>query len=240
MSGEPFTLDRYESYLRAGLDAGYRFVRFDDLDSAPQLVVLRHDVDYSPPHAVEMARRERAAGVMATYCVHAECPWYDASRPPHRGAIETVLGQGHALGLHFDASDIEDDGAVVSGVVAEAERLESLFGTTVTAVSFHMPGRRPVGHIELPAPLLNTYAPRFFDELAYVSDSNQDWRGNDDPAALLGARFAERVQMLVHPFWWRDRYGTIGDKLSELAASLSVPVEQIATCEQMELIRAGR
>jgi hypothetical protein len=46
--------------------------------------------------------------------------------------------------------------------------------------------------------------------------------------------------MLIHPFWWRDRYGTIGDKLSELAASLSVPIEQIATCEQMELIRAGR
>jgi hypothetical protein len=240
VSGEPFTLDRYESYLRAGLDAGYRFVPFDELDSTPPLVVLRHDVDYSPPHAVEMARRERAAGVIATYCVHAACRWYDASRTPHREAIETVLGEGHALGLHFDASEIADDAAVAAGVVAEAERLESLFGTTVIAVSFHMPGRRPVGHIELPPPMLNTYGPRFFDELAYVSDSNQDWRGNDDPAALLRAVFAERVQMLIHPFWWRDRYGTIGDKLSELAASLSVPIEEIATWEQMELIRAGR
>ena len=103
-----------------------------------------------------------------------------------------------------------------------------------------MPGRRGVGGVVLPEPLVNTYAPRFFDEIAYLSDSNQDWRGNDDPAALLRARYAERVQLLIHPFWWRDRYGTIGRKLSELAAELGIPLERIATHEQMELIRAGR
>ncbi len=240
MSGEPFTLERYATYLEAALAGGYRFARFDELDSAPPLVLLRHDVDYSPPRAVEMARLEARMGVAATYCVHASCPWYDAAEAPHREAIEQVLEQGHALGLHFDASEIADDAAVVAGVAADVARLERLFGVTVTPVSFHMPGRRPVGGVGLPAGLVNTYAPRFFDEIAYLSDSNQDWRGNDDPAALLRERYAERVQMLIHPFWWRDRYGTIGSKLTELAAELGVPLERIATHEQMELIRAGR
>ena len=240
MTGEPFTLERYRSYLVAALGAGYRFVPFEELDSTPPLVVLRHDVDYSPRHAMEMARLERAVGVTATYCVHSACHWYDAGRSPHREAIAAVLEQGHELGLHFDASEIDADDEVVEGVVAAAARLESLFGARVGAVSFHMPGRRPVTHLELPEPLLNTYGPRFFDEIAYISDSNQDWRGNDDPAALLWSRFAARVQLLIHPFWWRDRYGTIGGKLSELATELGVPLERIATHEQMELIRAGR
>jgi hypothetical protein len=240
VTAEPFTLERYRTYLDAGRDAGYRFVRFDELDSAPPLVVLRHDVDYSPPHAVAMARLERAAGVTATYCVHSACSWYDAGRSPHREAIAEVLEHGHELGLHFDASEVDADEAVVDGVVADAARLEALFGRPVTVVSFHMPGRRAVTDIQLPEPLLNTYGPPFFGEIAYLSDSNQDWRGNDDPAGLFANRFAERVQLLIHPFWWRDRYGTIGAKLSELAAQLGVPLERIATHEQMELIRAGR
>lgn len=240
MTGEPFTLERYRTYLDAALGAGYRFARFDELDTPPPLVLLRHDVDYSPRHAVEMARLERAAGVTATYCVHSACPWYDAGHAPHAEAIAAVLEQGHALGLHFDASETESDEEVVEGVLADAARLESLFGARVSAVSFHMPGRRAVTHVELPEPLVNTYGPRFFDEIAYLSDSNQDWRGNDDPAALFASRFAERVQLLIHPFWWRTSYGTIGGKLSELAAELGVPLERIATHEQMELIRAGR
>jgi len=151
---------------------------------------------------------------------------------------EAVLEAGHWLGLHFDASEISSDADVVTGVERDARRLEALFGHAVTAVSFHMPGRRTVGGIELPDGLVNVYGPRFFEEIAYVSDSNQDWRGTD-VEALFAGRAVNRLQLLTHPFWWRESYGTIGEKLEELAAELGVAVEEIATWEQVELIRRG-
>lgn len=238
MSAEPFTLARYSEHLAQALESGYRFLGFEDLDGEPPFVVLRHDIDYSPRRALPVAEIERQLGVSATYCFHVTCPWYSVEVEPHRAFVEAVLEAGHWLGLHFDASEISSDADVVTGVERDARRLEALFGHAVTAVSFHMPGRRTVGGIELPDGLVNVYGPRFFEEIAYVSDSNQDWRGTD-VEALFAGRAVNRLQLLTHPFWWRESYGTIGEKLEELAAELGVAVEEIATWEQVELIRRG-
>ncbi len=110
-----------------------------------------------------------------------------------------------------------------------------MFSRTVRAVSFHMPGRRPVDHLDLPSDLINTYAPRFFGEIGYVSDSNQNWRGVD-LEDVLRRHAHDRLQLLIHPFWWRPLPGTMRSKMHGLADELGVDMHDIVTPEQWALM----
>ena len=234
-----FTLDEYRRYLSLAVAEGYSFVSFESLDDGHQPtgpeILLRHDVDYAPKYLPAMAAIEADLGVRATYCLHVDSPWYSPETPDNRAAISETLDGGHWLGLHFDASSIESDRDVLSGVTEQANRLGDLFTQTVRAVSFHMPGRRPVDHLELPGDLINTYAARFFTEIGYVSDSNHNWRGVD-LHDVLTQQAHNRLQLLIHPFWWRPLPGTMRRKMHDLAVELGVDMHEIVTPEQWALM----
>src|SRR5439155_9983657 len=114
--------------------------------------------------------------------------------------------------------------------------LEASFAAPVHAVSFHMPTHRPVRHLTPRNGRLNTYAPLFFDRIAYVSDSNQNWRGKDLAAVLTRERPAA-LQLLTHPVWWRPRFTAMLTVLRELADRLGLDLEtDILTPEQRALL----
>jgi hypothetical protein len=234
-----FTLEEYRRYLVLAVEKGYGFVSFESLDdprrrTGPE-ILLRHDVDYAPKFMPPLAAVEARLGVLSTYCVHVDSPWYSIDAPENRAAIAETLAHGHRLGLHFDASTIELDSQARDCIVEQASRLAQAFSHEVRVVSFHMPGRRRVDHLSLPSPLINTYAPRFFTEIGYVSDSNQNWRGVD-LADVLKRRAYDRFQLLIHPFWWRSKPGTMRRKLEALSDDLGVDIHEIVTSEQWELI----
>lgn len=234
-----FTLDEYRRYLALAVAEGYRFVSFESLDergehSGPE-ILLRHDIDYSPMFMPPMSAIESELGIRATYCLHIDSQWYSIDTPENRAAIAETLDAGHWLGLHFDASSIESDTDVRDRVVVQARRLGERFARDVHAVSFHMPGRRQVDHLALPDNLINTYAPRFFVEIGYVSDSNHNWRGVD-LADVLARRTHDRLQLLIHPFWWRFQPATMRSKMYALADGIGVDVNEIVTPEQWELM----
>ncbi len=234
-----FTLDEYRRYLSLAVSEGYRFVSFESLDdpgdrTGPE-IILRHDIDYAPKFMPPMSAIEAELGVRATYCLHVDSSWYSVDTPQNRAAIAETLDAGHWLGLHFDASSIESDARARDRVGEQARRLGQTFGHAVRVVSFHMPGRRQVDHLELPDELINTYASRFFVEIGYVSDSNHNWRGVD-LEDLLARRVHDRLQLLIHPFWWRPRPETMRSKMQALADEIGIDVHEIATPEQWELM----
>lgn len=239
MTACSFTLDEYGGYLASAISEGYRFVGFDSIDAAGDpaepVILLRHDVDYDPAFMQPMAEIEAGLGVRSTYCLQVDSPWYSVDEPGNRGAIAATLNAGHWIGLHFDASSMESDAQVTEGIVEQAQRLGSEFSRDVRVVSFHMPGRRRVDHLALPDGLINTYSSRFFVEIGYVSDSNQNWRGVD-LGEVLRIRAHRRLQLLIHPFWWRPRPATMRSKLQALADRLGIDVREIATPEQWQLI----
>ena len=158
-----------------------------------------------------MSAIEAELGIRATYCLHVDSRWYSVDTPQNRAAIAETLDAGHWLGLHFDASSIQSDAQARDRVVGQARMLGQTFGRDVRVVSFHMPGRRHVDHLELPDDLVNTYASRFFVEIGYVSDSNHNWRGVD-LEDVLARRVHDRLQLLIHPFWWRPEAATMRSK----------------------------
>jgi hypothetical protein len=142
-----FTLDEYQSLLELALESGYSFRSFGD--EAEEGILLRHDIDYGPVFMTEMAALEADLGVRATYCVQLDSPWYSLDDPESHDAVRAALDSGHWLGLHVDANELGDETAVRTRVVELAAELGHRYRTVVRAVSFHMPGRRPLGHLDL-------------------------------------------------------------------------------------------
>ena len=234
-----FTLDTYRGYLRLAKDLGYSFGLFPDWlagsGEGELTLLIRHDVDYSAAHVPAMSAAENEQGARTTYCLQTDSPYYSCSAPETKEAVRSLLADGHSLALHFDATQIPIDAQVVDLVTAAAEKLEHEFGYRIEVVSFHMPGRRPVGNLVLARGLINTYAPTFFDQLQYVSDSNQSWRGSDLEKNLT-ARSGKAIQLLVHPIWWQSRPARMLTRLRALADEIGVPVESILTDEQRQLL----
>jgi hypothetical protein len=232
---QPFTWKYYDACLAAARASGYRFVGFADvqetrLPSEP-FILLRHDVDYDPEYADLLATHEARQGIQATYFFQADSRFYDLESPRVEVAVRRILAEGHWLGLHYDATRVEEDTTIIQRVDAVAETLEERFGQPVHAVSFHMPTYRPVGHLQLQKRRLNVYASTFFGPIEYVSDSNQDFRGKD-LLAMLRAGSVRRLQLLIHPFWWRDAYSSMAAKMEALASKLNLPVSELLTAEQ--------
>jgi hypothetical protein len=237
---DPFTLAQYERYVRLAHSCGYRFGGFGALDddaAHPErsVIYLRHDIDFSLRWVLPMAELEHEHGVRSTYCFLLDSQNYSSTTEAFDRTVERVLELGHWLGLHFEANAIGSDDEVAQRVADRAASLDERFDAPVVAVSFHMPGRRPVSHIELPEPLVNTYGPRFFSEIGYASDSNQHWRGTDLEALLVSRRHT-RLQLLIHPMWWRTRYSPMLDKLQELADEVGIGIDDLLTHEQRALL----
>jgi hypothetical protein len=233
---EPFTWRYYEGCLDAALGSGYTFIGFAELTDVSRLpeypfILLRHDIDYDPEHARPLAELEARRGIQATYFLQADSRFYDVESAGVATMVHDILNRGHWLGLHFDANGIPDDDAVVERVDEVALRLETRFGSRVTAVSFHMPTYRPIGHLTLKCRRVNTYEALFFHAMEYASDSNQDFRGKD-VMRILREGSIRRLQLLIHPVWWRQGYTPLATKMEELAEKLGVMLDEILTAEQ--------
>ena len=219
--GMAFTTDEYAGLLDEMRDAGREFWGFDadaPLDGGE--VFLRHDVDLSTDRTLAMARVEAARDVRATYCFLLTTPLYDLATTENRRALREIRDLGHDVGLHFDLHHhFETPQAVPTADVAarvDAERatLERLSDGPVETVSFHVPPEWVLGTTF--DDFVNAYAPRFFSEIEYVSDSNQKWR--DGRPFTDGV--PETAQVLVHPGLWHDRdreMATIVDAYAERA-----------------------
>src|SRR5262245_60649661 len=72
----------YLDFLAKAKARGFRFVRFRDFlpGAAPlsgRYIVLRHDIDFAPGYALEMAELEHAAGIASTFFVLVDGQFYD-------------------------------------------------------------------------------------------------------------------------------------------------------------------
>lgn len=240
MTARPFTWEYYDACLAAVRASGYRVIGFSEVGDDSRLavepfVLLRHDIDYDPEFAGILASREAKQGIRATYFFQRDSRFYDLFSPGVVAIVRRILDEGHWLGLHFDANDIDDDATILRQVDSVAEGLEGRFQHPVDAVSFHMPTYRPIGHLRLGRGRVNAYGPMFFGAIEYVSDSNQDFRGKQ-LLAMLQSGAPRRLQILIHPFWWRQEYSPLITKMEALASRLGLSLSQLLTPEQLALI----
>ncbi len=211
----PFTYASYVELLKAFKNQGYQDVNFLEFDPKKQHLALRHDVDVSLERALEMARLEASLEVKSTYFFLLRTEFYNLGSLSALQILKEILHLGHQIGLHFDVElyphlQLE---RLSRAIDSECETLEHYCGAPVHSVSFHRPVRELLGaDVELKN-RVHTYAPRFFLEATYLSDSLERWPGGY-PADHEAFKQKRAIQLLIHPIWWDSEFRTPVQKLN--------------------------
>ncbi len=102
-----FSLDHYREVLQAGLDAGYRFIGYEELANLPagqRACILRHDIDLTPEWAIDTATVEEGLGIRSSYFFQVCAAPYNLREAEMVSIVRRIAESGHAVGLHFDMS----------------------------------------------------------------------------------------------------------------------------------------
>lgn len=182
--------------------AFYQFVYSLKGESRP-FIILRHDVDYNPEKALEIARIEaEELGISATYFILHSSPRYTILDPEVIKIVREIHGLGHAIGFHYDCALF---GPVESPEVLLGEMIgmfEGLCQVKVSCISCHNPDVTAEDYFIDNPRYLNANSHAFKQDMSYISDSLGIWRG-DALEKLLG--LAEpKIQLLLHPCFWAN------------------------------------
>ena len=195
-----FTIKGYAKLLRY-LSQTYKIIPLCRLpqETAPYLA-LRHDVDYSPSSALRMAELEQKLGVTATYFVLFSDRFYNLHECRNVQIIRRISALGHEVGLHYDPSQYQIyDNCSEKTLKIEITLLEHLLGKKVYSIARHGPWvRDPFYAVK---GYINANDPRWRGDL-FIHDSLRAWTPYEALPTLL-RNPPRRVQLLVHPAYWR-------------------------------------
>ena len=180
---------------------------FSDTSDGERLL-LRHDVDLDLEIALDHARTVARRCHFATYFFLLRGTTYNLLEERSVAVVREIAACGHRVGIHVDAS-LYSPSELSAGVRTEISAFEQIVDVTVDSVSFHRPATHPVDYDALDLPVPHAYERRFFDDIAYVSDSRGRWNARELPDS-------GSLQLLTHPIWWAGDGPTSGDRLRSL------------------------
>jgi hypothetical protein len=200
-----FTRANYRRLLRLAKRT-YTFRGFEGMPHAGSYVLWRHDVDFSPHAARQLAIIEAEEGVSSTYFILLHSEFYNLLEREVTDCIRDITRLGHRIGLHFDCRyhDLVDEGPLDDLVTFERNIIERIFQQPLAAFSFHTTSSFVLGCTRPTyGGLLNLQAPLYREGIEYCSDSNGYWRFKrlED---VLAAESAQRLQVLTHAEYWQN------------------------------------
>jgi hypothetical protein len=164
---------------------------------------LRHDIDFSPKNALEIARLEAKENVVSTFTVLLTSQYYSPFNKNTRDLLKKIKNYGHEIGLHFDPSfyNIKAEKDLDFYVAKEADILRDLLDVDVRMFSFHQTNNFSMSCRSMTyGNLINAYSNFFHNDVEYTSDSNGYWRFRSWEELLLEKH--KIIQVLTHPIWW--------------------------------------
>lgn len=197
-----FTEESYIKLLKLAKQF-YKFVSYnDDLDD-DNIVLWRHDVDFSVHRGLRLAEIENSLGVHSTFFLLLSSSSYNLFEKNIRERVKKIIDLGHNIGLHFDPSLYSKDD-FYDKLAWEKRILEEMFEVEVKCFSFHNPdvgGCLSIDAMRI-AGMVNAYSGYLKNNFKYCSDSNGYWRFDSIESILLKDGKYPRLQILTHPEWW--------------------------------------
>ena len=202
-----YSRESYGQLLREILENGYRVVDFAglDLESEERQVVLRHDVDFIPRLALDMAEIDSSCGINATFFFLVRSHAYNLFSRPTLEVLDAIARQAHAIGVHcaLPSSPPDTEGDLVNLVQQDVAIARLAFPRVAPLFSWHSAPpaffKRWAG-LTVPG-LVNAYDERYFSRIAYVSDSVAR-RSLADLREFFRRGTHRKVQLLLHPIIW--------------------------------------
>ncbi|MDD4108444.1 MAG: hypothetical protein PHH93_06980 [Prolixibacteraceae bacterium] len=95
-----FTIEVYRQLLKTLQSAGYKFFTFaswceGEAEGVDKYIILRHDIDKYPEHALRIAHVESAMKIKSSYYWLTRKPLY------HPVIIKKIAAMGHEIGYHY-------------------------------------------------------------------------------------------------------------------------------------------
>lgn len=215
MPGQEFSYQWYEQLLLLCKDEGYQFCGYEDWADKDKAIILRHDIDYVLERALPIAKLEAKHGVKSTYFILLRGS-YNVFSERGYSIVKTLSALGHDIGLHFDET-LYSGNDWASYITKEVSILEELIGVKIRSVSMHRPSKKALNENWLIPNVQNAYSETYFKNFKYVSDSRMHWR--EDPVAVITSGKHSKLQVLTHPFWYREESLTLCSMLNEFIDS---------------------
>ena len=214
--GRGINIPELHTFLETAQTLGYDFIEYSEAPNSARFIIMRHDIDLEPLHALEVASAQADHGVSATYFFMLRNPMYNLMSLNCMKSIEALISMGHNIALHFDVSfygDISGE-CLVERISEELMTLHRIAGPSNTSkcVSFHKPNKYLLEN-EVATPLFfSAYNRTFFKDIRYIADSCGNWR-EQSIIELIKSQLEPKIQFTSHPIWWTMKGATVGDRL---------------------------
>lgn len=208
-----FTLNNYSRMIELALEQDFKFELFkEEYDWSKKIVLWRHDVEFSPYVALEMAKTEANLGVKSTYFFQVHAETYNFFERAISDIALEIKSLGHEIGLHFDSHYWEGGRYCYSNgmgcewlercIKRDARYFEDCIEVKPKVFSFHCTNDfiKSCENMSYGG-LLNVYSFFFKRNFAYCADSTGIWRYErlDDRLCDENIR---HLQVLTHDAMW--------------------------------------
>ena len=169
-----------------------------------KICFLRHDIDFCPENALNIAFLENKHNIVSTYTILVTSKYYNAFTKENRNLFKKIKSLGHEVGLHFDPTVYEIDTEKKLNLYVKHEKnlIEDLIEAKVEMFSYHQPTNFLLNcNAYKYGGCINSYSSFFQNEVEYTSDSNGYWRFRTWNEILLEKH--QMIQILTHPIWWK-------------------------------------
>nr|AIE97707.1 GCN5-related N-acetyltransferase [uncultured marine thaumarchaeote KM3_02_B09] len=140
-------------------------------------LILRHDIDFDLGSAAAMAEFEANQGWHFHYFILIRTEYLNPLSGAGSKWVRHILELGHTIGLHFDARLYDPDPATLRHAIEEESAiLETITDRPVNQFSLHRPHPEMLDGEFSVYDSVNAYAPRYFKDIGYCSDSPSEWR----------------------------------------------------------------
>lgn len=204
---DDFTLDNYKRLVQLAVDNGFSFILHkDEFVANRRDVIWRHDVEFEPDIALEMARIESqiGLGLRATYFFQLHSSFYNLFDPHYRVVFQKIKELGHHVGLHFDSHywGITNENQLDEFITVDRKYLERNLGVEIDTFSFHNTTSFTQSCLAYRyGGLINVYSSYFKEKYNYCGDSLGYWRF-DRLEDVLNDNKVQHLQVLTHDGNW--------------------------------------
>ncbi len=198
-----FNLSSYISLLKYLKSFKPNFKKFDDNIKKGKNILMRHDIDFCPLRALEIAKVEKKFNVTSTFFFLVNTNFYNICSSENNEIITEILKLGHDIGLHFDASFFKTRKLFNFNCKKELQILENIIKKKINIISFHRPSKILLSLNKRIKGLEHTYMNKFTKNIYYCSDSQGLWRFKTPYEILNNITKKDfTLHLLTHPIWW--------------------------------------
>lgn len=182
---------------------------YKNIEGKNSYVLLRHDVEFSPLRALEIAKIEHSEDISSSYLFQVRSNAYNPLSTINRTIINEILHLGHKVGLHFYVTHIEENNweLLETELVNQSEILSLAINRRIDRFSYHRPPRWVLENRQNKIKeLINMYGNSFFElsespkNIKYLADSKHCFPyGNP----IENFDF-DKIQILLHPDEWSN------------------------------------